>query len=523
MVKDSVTWALFGKARAGGDEIIMEGESVGLVRLEFSVGDDCYLVERVRERNKKTILNLVQMSEGVRKSLNGATIAETQKKIETLLGLDYVTFVCTICVEQGKADAFSTLAPKEAKQVLMSVLRLGEYDLCADVVRKRVSELRGQLAAVDAQRVAYEKDLAKLEYDDVALSGVKAKITEVVAIKDAANSRAKELRDYAEVEKVKLEKLKVRYGESQVHELHIREAVKKLEARLTYLFPSIAECPLCRSSLSESHLETVRAQFSDDLDKYNVELTLLEELQISVANQIEERRTRLVKACGEDTKSREQLADAEERLAKLYEELAMATANAEQGRRVEEKISELEKSSAKLRVDFLRYSMLEEAFGKNGIPALVIENVIPEIETTANSLLGVLTDGKMGLRLRTQKDLKTGGVGDTLDIEIYYLTNSRLYSMMSGGERFRIDLALRVALSSVLARRNSYQIETLIIDEGFGSLDAVGRMKFVQFAEALREQFKRIIMITHTDIADMYAPGEVIIVRKENGISKVGV
>src|SRR3989338_2312886 len=525
MLKDSVTWALFGKARGGGDEVITEGESVGLVRLEFSVGNDYYVVERVRERGKKTILNLSRIVElmGGGESINGATIAETQKKIEGILGVDYDTFVCTACVEQGRADAFSTLTPKEAKQVLMRILRLESYERCADVARKTVTTLQNQMAAIDAQRISYEKDLVSLDSAKDVSTDVETKIKNTTISKDTITLRLKEIGDSVELERCELENLKVQQGENQVHELHIKEAVKKSSARLTYLSSPLGECPLCRSSLSESHLATVRTQLGNEINKGNIELTRLEEVRMSVAQRSNERSESLTSLYAEDSKLQAQLIKTDDELTKLYEERIVAKANAEQRRRLREKMDELEQSGAKLRVDFLRYSLLEDAFGKNGIPALVIENVIPEIETTANKLLEMLTDGKMGLRIRTQKELKTGGIGDTLDIEIFYLTNSRLYSMMSGGERFRIDLALRVALSSVLARRNSYQIETLIVDEGFGSLDAIGRQKFVQLADALKEQFKRIIIVTHTDIADMYAPDELITVRRENGYSKISV
>ena len=46
--------------------------------------------------------------------------------------------------------------------------------------------------------------------------------------------------------------------------------------------------------------------------------------------------------------------------------------------------------------------------------------------------------------------------------------------MYSGGEAFRINFAIRIALSKLLARRAGAQLRTLFIDEGFGSQDADG-------------------------------------------------
>ncbi len=46
--------------------------------------------------------------------------------------------------------------------------------------------------------------------------------------------------------------------------------------------------------------------------------------------------------------------------------------------------------------------------------------------------------------------------------------------MFSGGEAFRVNFAIRLALSEVLAQRAGARLQTLVIDEGFGSQDALG-------------------------------------------------
>jgi exonuclease SbcC len=93
------------------------------------------------------------------------------------------------------------------------------------------------------------------------------------------------------------------------------------------------------------------------------------------------------------------------------------------------------------------------------------------------------------------------------------------YKSLSGGEAYRVDLSIRIALSKLLARRNNFRCSTLIIDEGLGSLDAGGRQRFVQLMESLKNDFERIICITHTEIADEFRT--VLKVKKENGKSKI--
>ena len=64
------------------------------------------------------------------------------------------------------------------------------------------------------------------------------------------------------------------------------------------------------------------------------------------------------------------------------------------------------------------YNELRAAFSRNGLPALIIETAIPELEAEADELLSRMTDGGMRLRLSTQREKVTGGIAETLDIEI---------------------------------------------------------------------------------------------------------
>ena len=146
------------------------------------------------------------------------------------------------------------------------------------------------------------------------------------------------------------------------------------------------------------------------------------------------------------------------------------------------------------------FDELAAAFGRKGVQALIIETAIPEIEEEANRLLGRMTDNRMHLTLETQSDYASReGVRETLDIRIADELGVRGYEMFSGGEAFRINLALRIALSRMLARRAGAPLPTLFIDEGFGTQDPAGRDRIVDALNAIRDDFERIIVITHID------------------------
>jgi exonuclease SbcC len=143
------------------------------------------------------------------------------------------------------------------------------------------------------------------------------------------------------------------------------------------------------------------------------------------------------------------------------------------------------------------YGDLAQMFGKNGIQAIMIENAIPELEDEANRILARVTHNAMHLTLETQRDTRTGGVAETLDIKISDELGTRNYELFSGGEAFRINFALRVALAKMLARRAGTRLRTLVIDEGFGTQDTEGLERLVEVIKAIQDDFAKIIVITH--------------------------
>ena len=164
------------------------------------------------------------------------------------------------------------------------------------------------------------------------------------------------------------------------------------------------------------------------------------------------------------------------------------------------------------------YTELALAFGKGGVQALLMEAAIPRMEDEANDLLRRMTDGRMTLKLETQKERRSGGDAvETLEVVIADELGSRAYEMFSGGERFRIDFAVRIALSKVLAWRAGAPLPTLFIDEGFGTQDAEGRDRILEVIQAIEDRFERILVITHMDDIKEAFPVRIEVTRGPNG------
>jgi exonuclease SbcC len=163
------------------------------------------------------------------------------------------------------------------------------------------------------------------------------------------------------------------------------------------------------------------------------------------------------------------------------------------------------------------YRDLAKAFGKTGIQALLIESALPEIENEANKLLAQMTDNRMHVAFKTQEETKSGNIRETLDIVIGDELGTRSYEMFSGGEAFRINFAVRIALSRLLARRAGAPLPTLIIDEGFGTQDAAGIEKVKEAIISIQDDFDKILVITHLEELKDAFPARIEVVKTAEG------
>lgn len=147
------------------------------------------------------------------------------------------------------------------------------------------------------------------------------------------------------------------------------------------------------------------------------------------------------------------------------------------------------------------YQELTQAFGKNGLQTLMIENILPYLEAESNQILARLTGNQLHVQFITQKAAKSTNAKnkmlDTLDINIADSRGTRPYESYSGGEAFRINFAIRLALARLLAQRAGASLQMLIIDEGFGTQDEQGCDLLVAAINTISADFACILTVTH--------------------------
>ena len=182
-----------------------------------------------------------------------------------------------------------------------------------------------------------------------------------------------------------------------------------------------------------------------------------------------------------------------------------------------DELHQLAINSKTIHSEMLDYQEIAKALGKDGIQALLIEQAIPEIEHETNIILSRLTNNQTQIFIESLRDLKKGGSKETLDIKISDQFGLRDYELFSGGETFRIDFALRIGISKLLARRAGTTLQTIFIDEGFGSQDEEGLQLIMDNLHKIQNDFAKIIIVSHlTEMKEQF-PVQFIVEKKRSG------
>ncbi len=375
----------------------------------------------------------------------------------------------------------------------------------------------GQYAAEQQQRlVQLKEELANLNYQEDQHTRVRETLEELgtaevnrALLKDARAQEEKTLTELSEAsEKLELAR---KYLEDKRYAQQERQELKKLQAEIQDLDYDPDEHRRIRTHMDElsdavarrENLSLAQQRHTSNqeaLKKNEKELDVLrkdlEKLAEEIANQ-EQRIRRLADVdqnFHETSASLDRMRTERDQLLQHQGFLQAQFDRCVEGAKERDQIQEQRRDVEK---EVWVYQQLVEAFGKDGIQALIIENTIPEIEEEANSLLSRLTDNRIQISIESLRDLKKGGTRETLDIKIADEIGERSYHLYSGGEAFRTNFALRIALSKVLARRAGTRLRTLIIDEGFGTQDSQGLEHLVQAIQEISKDFDKLLVVTH--------------------------
>ena len=271
-----------------------------------------------------------------------------------------------------------------------------------------------------------------------------------------------------------------------------QDNVKKIEAAQTKIDKlkhslSIVEERLSQDKTSKKELVSELKSLKEKLEEEKKTLELLKNKDFSeLESQIEKAKQTRASVLKEIENNKLKVGIELERISKAESELA---------KQLELK-KELELSQERAAV----YEKITKSLGKQGIQALLLDSLITDLEETSNQILSSICHEPFVISLETTKErVADSSITETLDIKIRKDGVFQHFKSLSGGEQFRISLALRIAMSEIAAQHGGSSLEFLLLDEINSPLDRSGTESlFTNVIKSLENKYK-IVVITHNE------------------------
>ena len=379
-----------------------------------------------------------------------------------------------------------------------TLARLQQQAEQSDEARRRIAELQTQATQVEEQISTEAYAETEREMRECALEAVR---TQQIRLEDE---------DYAADARAALAQVLAQLAELG-YDANAHQQIKTRIEAFSGSETDYRELEKARISV-EKEAEALK-RLAQGIDAQQARIARLHEERAAQESNLEALRPTLTEA----PRVTQLLNDARQQEAHARQRVGAARQNLAALGTLERRLQEMRGQREELarRVGLL--TELRDAFGVNGIPAMIIEHALPELEREANHVLQRLTAGRMHVRFDTQRETKTGNLRETLDIIISDEKGTRPYENFSGGEQFRVNFAIRVALSRMLAQRAGVRQRSLFVDEGFGALDADGRQRLVEAIKAVQDEFDLILVITHIDELREAFPTQIQVTKTEGG------
>ena len=142
-----------------------------------------------------------------------------------------------------------------------------------------------------------------------------------------------------------------------------------------------------------------------------------------------------------------------------------------------------------------------------------------QIIHAANRRLAKMTSNEFILQCREIKDLSSQGQAG-LDLDVYHLVNDSVRDVktLSGGESFMAALSMALGLADIVQNTaGAISLETMFVDEGFGSLDDTSRERAIQILKELAGEKALVGIISHVNELKEQIDWKLNVVKTEQG------
>ncbi|MBQ9953812.1 MAG: SMC family ATPase [Eggerthellaceae bacterium] len=367
------------------------------------------------------------------------------------------------------------------------------------------SALEKRLAAAGEQLSQAEAELSKARSDRQKLEGAKREI------ETQEKRRAQGL--------VFVDDANLRFHQGKSALEAAKSTLMTLSDDLEH--PSLAAAQSC---LSEMELQL--ANLTEEFNTAETNLRDAKEKHALIKGKLETLESQLSEAEENNEEGLQELIDKVERvLDDLSVKRNAITGRIARNESIEQRLAKVASQSKVIIEKYAQVSTLADTAagklkGKERISfeAYVQAKYLDLIIEAANERLGMATAGRYELvRSSEAGDLRTRS-GLELDVLDHYTGKARTAKSLSGGESFQASLSLALGLSDVVQRyAGGVQLETMFIDEGFGSLDEESLQAAMRMLSTLTGDDKLIGIISHVDDLKAAIDRKIVVTRTREG------
>lgn len=560
---DALVWCLYGVTThdpsADGDDVVNEKRAKNCeVRAAFLAGDASYEVIRRRAWKKagKAVQlhfmqhNLNKHSSDPHHSLTKGTIKDTQDEIERVLGMSVGTFRIACVFGQGRAYRFSRLTDAEKKAVLDEMLGSEQYANAAVKAGELLGEKDRELGKLEtALETALESrqsarkalDRARQRFQD---SASRAQSERDLAKREAADlfdqqSRYADEEQYA-VAKMDRDSVRKKLDEAGIALRNAARTYDKAENLLQSLKAAHSrtantadkKCTSCDQLIDAAHVKRQLSVLSKDIaetqlifDEAKKQLEAARDVRVRMQEELDKAEThleRISKSCAKGKAIEAKRDEALKRAArKDVDTSALRDAMREakqECKQLKLKIVKLQERIAVLKQEREHLQFWKHGFGAKGLRSLMLDSAMPYLNAKLDSYAHALTAGNISVEMKTQRELKGGGLREDLHIDVKNKYGSTKYTMNSIGERAKIDVIVGLALQDMAAARSRVPVNVAFFDEAFEGIDARG----ADGVATLLTQMEResVFVVTHQEHLKSFF-NQTITVEKRDGESRL--
>ena len=149
-------------------------------------------------------------------------------------------------------------------------------------------------------------------------------------------------------------------------------------------------------------------------------------------------------------------------------------------------------------------------------------NYFDRIIARANTRFMVMSGGQYELKRQTNTDDRKSQSGLELNVIDHYNGSERSVKTLSGGESFKASLSLALGLSDeIQASAGGIQLDTMFVDEGFGSLDEESLEQAMKALNGLTEGNRLVGIISHVQELKVRIDKQIVVTKEKAGGSRV--